>query len=214
MDVHYSSSKLSSPLRYGFLESLNAHTIIEVSALLLDGTNWLTPHVSSAIWEISIIFLFLKAVCLKSFYYIYLLVCLCVYVHGHTCRGQRTSNRNQFSPSTMWVVGTEIRLSGWAVMPLPPRCGTSPKVVPAKLHSFLCVNWHTVIDSGSLCALLRNCSALTLQGSVLHGTQYSETFFSYSDFLPIKSRCLDPSGLSLLVLLYYSQEGSLCNGLD
>lgn len=41
-----------------------------------------------------------------------LIIDVCVYVPLHICGGQRTTLRSQFSPSTMWTLGTELRPTG------------------------------------------------------------------------------------------------------
>lgn len=47
------------------------------------------------------------AYCLKIFIY-----CTCVSVCAAICGGQKTVCRNQFSPSTMWVLRLRLWLSG------------------------------------------------------------------------------------------------------
>lgn len=40
---------------------------------------------------------------------------MCISMPQQAHEGQKTTCRNHFFLSTMWVSGTELRLSGWAV---------------------------------------------------------------------------------------------------
>lgn len=54
-----------------------------------------------------------------KFFCIYFMACTCIFVGTHvsqcTCRGQRTTFWSQFTPSTTWVLGIELRSSDLAV---------------------------------------------------------------------------------------------------
>lgn len=44
----------------------------------------------------------------------------------YLCGGQRTTLRSQFSPSTMWTLGTELRPAGVVKVLLPAESSQQP----------------------------------------------------------------------------------------
>lgn len=55
----------------------------------------------------------------------YILVCVYAYIHAyvpqHECRGQKTTCKSCFSPSTMWILRIELRSSGECLPAEPSR---------------------------------------------------------------------------------------------
>lgn len=50
---------------------------------------------------------------LTLFYIVYVCICVCMYMYlsQHMCRGQKTTCKIQFSPSTVWILDIELRSS-------------------------------------------------------------------------------------------------------
>lgn len=90
-----------------------------------------------------------------KFLFICMYVCMCTHMLWHVCGGQKATYRSWFSPTTLWVLGTEPNSSGLIANPsCSPICSTVLKVgimVPINLFwDFALTVWVCITASHNI----------------------------------------------------------------